>query len=55
MSKSISIVPSVIMLGNSITLPVIDGKIELSSWQQIVLIDFDNKVSSKQIVVSVVE
>ena len=43
------------LLGNSVTLPVIDGKIELSSWQQIVLIDFDNKVSSKQIVVSVVE
>lgn len=43
------------MLGNNITLPIIEGKVELSTCQQIVLIDFDNKPSSRQIIVSVVE
>ena len=43
-----------IMLGNSVTLPVIDGKIQLNTYQQIVLVDFDNKPSLRQIVVSVV-
>ena len=44
-----------IMLGNNITLPVIDGKIELNTWQKIILLDFDNKPSVRQIAVSVVE
>ena len=44
-----------VILGNNITLPIIDGKIELSAYQQIVLIDFDNKPSNRQIIVSIVE
>ena len=33
---------------------VIDKKIQLSSYQKIVLVDFDNKASSLQVVVSVI-
>jgi len=42
------------MLGNNIALPIIDGKIELNTWQRIVLIDFDNKTSTREIVASIV-
>ncbi len=42
------------ILGNSITLSVIDKKAVLNSYQRIVLIDFDNKPSIRQIIVSVV-
>lgn len=41
------------MLGNSLNLPIVDGKIALSTWQRIVLIDFDNKSANRQIVVNV--
>ena len=41
------------ILGNSLNLSVIDGKIELSTWQKIVLIDFDNKSANRQVIVSV--
>ena len=42
-----------VLLGNSVNLPVVNRNIELSNWQQIVLIDFDNKPRIRQIVVSV--
>ena len=42
------------ILGNNVTLSVIDGQIELNTWQKIILIDFDNKPRVRQIVVSVV-
>lgn len=41
------------LLGNSISIPVCEGKLELGNWQQIVLIDFDNKPRIREIVVSV--
>ena len=31
------------LLGPSITIPIIDGRMTLGTWQQIVLIDFDNR------------
>ncbi len=43
------------MLGNNITLPVVDGAIVLDIYQQIVMIDFDNKPSQKEIVVTITE
>lgn len=43
-----------ILLGNSLTLPIIDFKVEIGLYQQIVLMDFDNKASEKEIIVSVV-
>ena len=42
------------LLGNSVTMSVVDRKIELSSSQQIILIDFDNKPRKREIIVSVV-
>lgn len=42
------------LLGNSLTLPIIDSKIELGNFGRIILIDFDNKSSNKEIIVSVV-
>lgn len=41
------------LLGNCVTLPVSCGKIELGTWQQIVLIDFDNKSRVREIIVSI--
>ena len=43
-----------ILLGNSLTLPVHDSKVALGLYQQIVLLDFDNKASEKEIIISVV-
>ena len=35
------------ILGNNITLPIVEGKILLDSYQQIVMIDFDKKPSQR--------
>ena len=43
------------LLGNSLTIPIIDSKISLGNYQQIIMLDFDNKISQKEIIVSVVE
>ena len=43
-----------ILFGNSLTLPVFDSKVCLGTHQQIVLLDFDNKASQKEIIVSMV-
>ena len=37
-----------------LTVPVVDGRLTLGTWQQIVFIDFDNKGRSRSIVVQVV-
>jgi secondary thiamine-phosphate synthase enzyme len=42
------------LLGPSLTVPVIDGKLTLGTWQQIVFIDFDNRSRRRNIVVQVV-
>ncbi len=41
-------------LGPSITTPLVDGKMPLGTWQQIVLIDFDTRPRSREIVVQIV-
>ncbi len=38
----------------SLTIPVVDGKMTLGRWQQIVFIDFDNRPRNRKIVVQVV-
>ena len=38
----------------SITIPVVDGKMTLGTWQQIVFIDFDNRPRNRKIVVQVI-
>ncbi len=41
-------------LGPSITVPVVDGRMTLGTWQQIVLIDFDTRGRQREVVVQVV-
>ena len=38
----------------SLTIPLIDGKLALGTWQQIVFIDFDNKRRERKILVHVI-
>ncbi|MDO9528446.1 MAG: secondary thiamine-phosphate synthase enzyme YjbQ [Syntrophales bacterium] len=37
------------LLGPSLTIPVIDGRMTLGTWQQIVLLDFDNRSRQRRI------
>jgi len=41
-------------LGPSLTVPVIDGRLTLGTWQQIVLLDFDTRPRQREIVVQIV-
>ena len=41
------------LLGPSLTIPVIAGKLVLGTWQQVILCDFDNRPRKRQIVVQV--
>ena len=42
------------LLGPSLSVPVIDGRLQLGTWQQIVLIDFDTRSRARRIIVQVV-
>ena len=42
------------LLGPSITVPFVDRSMTLGNWQQIVLIDFDTRSRSREIVVQVI-
>ena len=41
-------------LGPSITVPLVDGRMPLGTWQQIILIDFDTRPRRREIVVQLV-
>ena len=41
------------LLGPSLTIPVIESKLVLGTWQQIILCDFDNRPRKRQVVVQV--
>lgn len=41
-------------IGNGITIPYVNGEMELGTWQQIVLIDFDNKPRTRSVIVQLV-
>jgi secondary thiamine-phosphate synthase enzyme len=38
------------MIGPSLQVPVVEGKLTLGTWQQIVLLDFDNRARKRQII-----
>ena len=38
------------LIGTSFTAPVLDGKIVLGTWQQIILIDFDNGPRQRHVI-----
>ncbi len=42
------------IFGSSVSVPLIDGALLLGTWQQIVLIDFDNKPRSRHIYVQII-
>lgn len=42
------------IIGNSTMVPLIDGALQLGTWQQIVLIDFDNKPRNRTVYVQIV-
>jgi secondary thiamine-phosphate synthase enzyme len=41
------------LLGTSLAVPLIKGRLILGTWQQIVLVDFDNEPRDRQVVVSI--
>jgi len=42
------------LLGPSLTVPFTDGRLSLGTWQQIVLVDFDNRPRQRELVVQVI-
>ena len=42
------------LLGPSLTVPIVDGKLTLGTWQQIVLLDFDTRPRQREVVVQIV-
>lgn len=42
------------IVGNSTMVPLIDGALQLGTWQQVVLIDFDNKPRNRTVYVQIV-
>ena len=42
------------IVGNNTMVPLVDGALQLGQWQQIVLIDFDNKARTRNIWVQIV-
>ena len=42
------------IVGNSTMIPLMDGALRLGQWQQIVLIDFDNKARTRTVYVQIV-
>jgi secondary thiamine-phosphate synthase enzyme len=41
------------LLGPSLTIPFVDGRLTLGTWQQIIFVDFDNRPRSRSIVVQI--
>jgi len=42
------------LLGPSLTVPLVDGRLTLGTWQQIVFVDFDNRPRSRRLIVQIV-
>lgn len=42
------------VIGPSLSVPVIDGRLTLGTWQQIVLLDFDDRPRERTVVVQVI-
>lgn len=38
-------------LGPSLTIPIVDGRLTLGTWQQIVLLDFDTRPREREVIV----
>jgi secondary thiamine-phosphate synthase enzyme len=42
------------LLGPSLTVPFSNGELQLGTWQQIILIDFDNRARQRNVLVQVI-
>lgn len=42
------------LLGPSLTVPIVGGELQLGTWQQIILVDFDNRQRNREIIVQIV-
>ena len=42
------------LLGPSLTIPFVEGRMTLGTWQQIIFVDFDNRARSRSIVVQLI-
>jgi secondary thiamine-phosphate synthase enzyme len=42
------------LMGPSLSIPVVRGKLQLGTWQQIVLVDFDNRPRNREVTVQVI-
>jgi len=42
------------LLGPSLTIPLVDGRLTLGTWQQIIFIDFDNRARSRSVVIQII-
>lgn len=42
------------IIGNNMSIPIMDGELLLGTWQNIVLIDFDNKPRTRQVLVQII-
>ena len=38
------------MIGTSLTVPFVNGVLTLGTWQQVILIDFDNRLRTRDLV-----
>jgi secondary thiamine-phosphate synthase enzyme len=41
------------LLGPSLTIPFVEGRMTLGTWQQIIFVDFDNRSRSRSVVVQI--
>jgi secondary thiamine-phosphate synthase enzyme len=41
------------LLGSSLTIPFKDRKLTLGTWQQIIVVDFDNRPRARQVVIQI--
>jgi len=41
------------IIGPSLTVPIVDGELTLGTWQQIVVIDHDNRARSREVIIQV--
>lgn len=42
------------LLGASLTIPVVNRRMTLGTWQQIVLVDFDNRPRSREVILQII-
>ena len=42
------------LLGPGISVPFVDGKMQLGKWQQIIFVDFDNRPREREIIVQII-